>query len=176
MLRGFAVFKGWSRAPPLQKRPGQPVGEGLCPSRNLLTPYCKTSYNIPKRARPSRGRKDARHEKINFLFSDIRACVRAPYRLRPVAQAETGPHTRGDRCPHGDAGAGRSARTNAVPDAGTNCRGDPGRRYPHGRHRLLYGDPARRQRRRHLLPQLLRREHAAYRIRNTRRRAVSLLV
>ena len=23
---------GWSRAPPLQKRPGQPVGEGLCPS------------------------------------------------------------------------------------------------------------------------------------------------
>ena len=91
MLRGFAVFKGWSRAPPT-KRPGQPVGEGLCPSRNLLTPYCKTSYNIPKRARPSRGRKDARHEKIDFLFSDIRTCVCAPYCLRLIAQAAASPH------------------------------------------------------------------------------------
>ena len=174
MLRGFAVFKGWSRAPPLQKRPGQPVGEGLCPSRNLLTPYCKTSYNIPKPARLNRGGTDVRHETLDLTSSDICACVRAPYLLRPVAQAETGPHTRGDRCPHGDAGADRSARTNAVPDAGTNCRGDPGRRYYRGRYRQLYGAPSRW--RLYLPYRLPGRNNAAHCIRNTHRRAVSLLV
>ena len=152
---------------------------GLCPSRNLLTPYLQTSYNSSKRARPSRGRKDARHEKIDFLFSDIRACVCAPYRLRLIAQAAASPHARGDRCPHGDAGTGRNTRASPGADTGTGdrtvCRGDPGRRYSHGWHRLLYGDPARRQRRRNLLPQLLRREHAAHCVRNAHRRAVTLV-
>ena len=69
MLRGFVIFTGGGAEPhPYGKRPGQPVGEGLCPSRNLLTLCPAKSYNIPNPAPPEPREKGHPPRKNVFLF------------------------------------------------------------------------------------------------------------
>ena len=105
-----------------------------------LTKSAVSVYSIRKRTPAYCGRKDIRHEKTCFSFSDIRAALRALRRLRRTGAAGAG----GD--PGGDPGADRRSDGNAGTDAHTHARTDRntgayaragrcrdyGRRIPHG--------------------------------------------
>ena len=143
-----------------------------------LTKSAVSVYSIRKRTPAYCGRKDIRHEKTCFSFSDICAALRAPRRLRHTGAAGAGGDHGADRRSDGNAGA--DAHTHARTDRNTGayaragrCR-DHGRRLPLGQHRRLHGDPPRR--RPHLPHRLPRREHAAYLLRDAGRCALSLLV
>ena len=148
----------------------------LC--NRALTKSAVSVYSIRKRTPAYCGRKDIRHEKTCFSFSDIRAALRAPRRLRRTGAAGADGYPRADGCAHGDAGAyahghARTDRNTGAYARAGRCR-DHGRRLPLGQYRRLHADPPRR--RPHLPHRLPRREYAAYLLRNAHRRALSLLV
>lgn len=148
----------------------------LC--NRALTKSAVSVYSIRKRTPAYFGRKDIRHEKTCFSFSDIRAALRAPCRLRRTGAAGAGGDPGVDRRSDGNAGADAHTHARTDRNAGTHARagrgGDHGRRLPLGQYRRLHADPPRR--RPHLPHRLPRREHAAHFLRNTHRRALSLLV
>lgn len=148
----------------------------LC--NRALTKSAVSVYSIRKRTPAYCRRKDIRHEKTCFSFSDIRAALRAPRRLRRTGAAGADGDPRADGCANGDAGADVHAHARTDRNAGTHARAgrcrDHGRRLPLGQHRRLHADPPRR--RPHLPHRLPRREHAAYLLRDAGRCALSLLV
>ena len=148
----------------------------LC--NRALTKSALSVYSIRKRTPAYCGRKDIRHEKTCFSFSDIRAALRAPRRLRRTGAAGADGDPRADGCANGDAGADAHAHARTDRNAGTHARagrgGYHGRRLPLGQYRRLHADPPRR--RPHLPHRLPRREYAAYLLRDTGRCALSLLV
>ena len=75
-----------------------------------LTKSAVSVYSIRKRTPAYCGRKDIRHEKTCFSFSDIRAALRAPRCLRRTGAAGAG----------GDPGADRRSDGNAGTDADSN--------------------------------------------------------
>ena len=142
-----------------------------------LTKSAVSVYSIRKRTPAYCGRKDIRHEKTCFSFSDIRAALRAPRRLRRTGAAGAGGDPGADRRSDGNAGADAHTHARTDRNAGTHARAgrgrDHGRRLPLGQYRRLHADPPRRRPPRPPPPP--RRQSAASPPRTAARGALSVL-